>query len=127
MTDYLTLEEVTAINKEVLAEIKAKKADSFKVLSSMKISKLLEAVEANTGDIYDKAVVLLKVLVQEHPFASGNRRTAMLAVIRLLRVNNIEPKIKEEPRILQGIRENYYKDDEIKGWLQGGDMREFKR
>src|SRR3989338_2345891 len=127
MANYLTPEEIIAINKETLAEIKAKKADSFKVLSSMKISKLLEAVEAKTCNIYDKAVVLLKGLVQEHPFASGNRRTAMLAVIRFLRFNCIEPKIKEEPKILQGVRENYYKDEEIKSWLQGGDMREFKR
>ena len=28
------------------------------------------------GDIYDKAVVLLKGLVQKHPFASGNKNVA---------------------------------------------------
>ena len=107
MAHYLSSEEIIAINKEALAEIKAKKADSFKVLSSIKIGKVLEAVEAKAGDVYDKAVALLKGLVQEHPFASGNRRTAMLAVIRFLRMNGVEPKIKEEPRILQGVRVSY--------------------
>ena len=124
---YLTNEEVVAVNKEALAKIKVKKADSFKVLSAMKIRGVLERVEVESGDFYDKAVVLIQGFVQEHPFASGNRRTAILVAIRFLKMNKHEPLIKEDAKILQSIRENYYTHDEIKEWLKGGDMREFKR
>ena len=126
-TAYLTYEELVVINKEVLARIKVKRADAFKILSAFRLQKLLEDMKSTRGDVYNKAVALLKGLVQEHPFASGNRRTAAVAVIRFLRTNKVEPSFKEDAKILQGIREDYYSDLEIKKWLQGGDMREFKR
>ena len=125
--EYLDYDEIVAINREVITSIKAQKADAFKVLGALKIRNALEAVESAKGDAYDKAVVLLERLVQEHPFASGNRRTAVVATIRFLRANGIEPTFKEDAKILQGIRESYYSHDEIKQWLKGGDMREFKR
>lgn len=127
MTAYLTDDEVIAINKEVLASIKVKKADSFKVLSHSKLNKVLERITKAPGDAYDKAVALLKGLIQEHAFASGNRRTAMVATIRFLRMNDETPSVKNDAKILQGVRESYYSDSEIKQWLKGGDMREFKR
>ena len=124
---YLTCDEIIAINRESLKALKVKKADSFKVLSHAKISKVVEQVQQAAGDVYDKAAILLKGLAQEHPFASGNRRTAMLAAIRFLRMNGCEPNVKEDAEILQGIRENYYSDGEIKSWLKGGELREFRR
>ncbi len=45
MVTYLTAEQIIEINKEVLREVKVKKADSFKVLSSLKLRNLLEDVE----------------------------------------------------------------------------------
>lgn len=127
MMRYLANDEVVAINEEVLSSIKVKKADSFKVLSHSKLNSVLEKVAEATGDIYDKAVALLKGISQEHPFASGNRRTAMVATIRFLRMNGEEALVKEDAKILQGVRESYYADSEIKQWLKGDDMREFKR
>ena len=80
------------------------------------------------GDgLVDKAVVLLKGVAQEHPFASGNRRTAVVAAIKFLRMNGQSVSLEHNPKILQGIRENYYSDKEIHDWLVGGEMREFKR
>lgn len=127
MVAYLSDDELAAINREVLKEVKVKKADKFEVLSKLKLSRILENTEAESGDISDKAVTLLKGLVQEHPFASGNRRTAIVAIIKFLKINGQEITLKHEPRTLQGIRENFYKDEEIKKWLMGGEIREFKR
>ncbi|MBI2176483.1 type II toxin-antitoxin system death-on-curing family toxin [Candidatus Woesearchaeota archaeon] len=127
MVAYLTNDEVMAINKEVLSSIKVKKADSFKVLSHRKLNAVLEKVAEASGDVYDKAVALLKGISQEHPFASGNRRTSMVATVRFLRMNGEEALVKDDAKILQGVRESYYTDAEIKQWLKGGDMREFKR
>ena len=127
MVEYLSYDELVLINKEVLKEVKAKKADKFELLSRMKIINVLESVEKKLGDVVDKAVALLKGLAQEHPFASGNRRTAVVAAIKLLKMNGHSVSFEHNPKILQGIRENYYSDVEIRDWLLGGDMREFKR
>ena len=90
---------------------------------------VIEAVEAQKGDVFDKAVVLLKGLAQAYPFASGNRRTAFLVTQNFLVYNNKEGVAlgDQNAYILQGIRENYYQDLEIKEWLMKGDIREFKR
>ena len=34
---------------------------------------------------------------------------------------------KRHAKALTGVREGYYKDDEIKNWLKEGEIREFKR
>ena len=68
--------------------------------------------------------------MQKHPFASGNRRTAFVVVKDFLLMNKAEFKIKDDPiyaRVMLGIREGYYKEEEIKNWIVKGDIREFRR
>jgi prophage maintenance system killer protein len=80
--------------------------------------------------VYDRALVLLKGLIQKHPFSSGNRRTAFIVTKDFILSNNERFKIKDDPkhaRVMQGIREQYYSDEEIKEWIQHGKIREFKR
>ncbi|MBI3051050.1 hypothetical protein HYY74_01195 [Candidatus Woesearchaeota archaeon] len=68
-------------------------------------------------------------VIQAHPFASGNRRTAFLVTRNFLFYNKAKAGVtgSENAYILQGIREGYYNDDEIKDWLLKGEIREFKR
>ncbi|MBS3133560.1 Fic family protein [Candidatus Woesearchaeota archaeon] len=72
---------------------------------------------------------MLKGLVQTHPFASGNRRTAFAVVENFLIYNGEKTKVNKSsnPKIMQGIRENYYSYEEIKNWLKGDEIREFQR
>ena len=82
------------------------------------------------GNIYDKAVILLKGLIQKHPFASGNRRTAFIVTKDFIISNNEKFKIKDDPKyakVMLGIREGYYQDKEIMGWIKDGKIRQFKR
>ena len=82
------------------------------------------------GNIYDKAVILLKGLIQKHPFASGNRRTAFIVTKDFIISNNEKFKIKDDPKyakVMLGIREDYYQDKEIMGWIKDGKIRQFKR
>ncbi len=127
--NYPTIDDIIFTNSKVLSEVKVKRADAHKVLSREKIRAVLEFSEKHKGDVFDKAVVLLKGLIQKHPFASGNRRTAFLAVQNFLLYNQKQSKIKdgENAYILQGIRENYYSDKELRDWLLKGEIREFKR
>ena len=41
-------------------------------------------------DPYEKAAALGESLIMNHPFADGNKRTAMLAMLAFLQENNIE-------------------------------------
>lgn len=129
MAKYPSVDDIIHANAKVLAEVKVKKADLHEVLSKRKISEILEGVAANNGDLYDKAAQLLKGLLQAHPFASGNRRTAFAVAQNFLLYNGAETKVndKENAYIFQGIREGYYTDNEIKQWLMKGEIREFKR
>ena len=127
---YPTIEKVIEYNLMVLNLIKVKKADKPEVLSRQKISEVIEDCKKLKGDTYDKAVILLKGLIQKHPFASGNRRTAFIVAKEFVISNNETFKIKDDPqyaRIMIGIRESYYQDKEIKQWIKDGKIKEFKR
>ena len=72
------------------------------------------------GDLFDKAAFLLKNLIQQHPFASGNRRTALIATEMFLVGNGIELSIsKEDASFLKKIRQCDLDDNKIKSWAIG--------
>ena len=98
------------------------------MLSYQKIQEIVDGCENTEGDIYDKAVFLLKNTIKKHAFASGNRRTAFIITKHFVTLNKAEFNIKDEQeyaRIMTGIRENYYSDTEIKNWILYGKIREF--
>ena len=126
---YPTIDDIIEINKNVLQEIKVKKADRSALALSGKrmLEKIIEDMKNKKGGTFDKAVVLLKGVIKSHAFASGNRRTALVATVSFLEVNDKKLNISHDISIFQGIRESYYTDDEIKKWLKGGKIHEFKR
>ncbi len=130
MLYYPTPERIIEYNLLAIAFLKTKKADSPKVLNKSKLNKVINLCKQERGDMYDKAVVLCKGLIREHPFASGNRRTAFIVTKEFLRKNKARFAVKNNPkqaRVMLGIRERYYQDSEIKEWLKHGKIREFKR
>lgn len=106
-----------------------KRADSHKVLSRTKIDTLLDHVQETKGDLFDKAAALLIGLVQAHPFASGNRRTAYASALNFIELNGklANSDKGENAKVLQGIREGYYTHEDIRNWLEKGEIHEFKR
>ena len=127
---YPTVARIQEINLLVLSFIKVKKADEPKLLSASKLYDVLSACEETEGDVHDKAIILLKGIIQKHPFASGNRRTAFMVMKEFILKNGKDFKIKTdigESKVLQGVRENYYTDAELKEWIQHGQIRHFKR
>ncbi len=126
---YPPVDDIIEMNKRVLQEIKVKKADrsALMPLGKVIVEKIIKDMKSKRGDIFDKAVVLLKGLIQRHPFQSGNRRTAVVATASFLEVNGEKLNITHDVNILQGIREGYYTDNEIKDWMKGGEMRAFER
>ena len=127
---YPTPHEIIEFNKLILKEIKVKKADKPELLSYLALSESVNACEKAKGSIYEKAAALLKNLIQRHPFASGNRRTAFAITERFLIDNGAKLKISNEAinaETLKGLREGYYSDEEIKNWLKTGAIRKFER
>ncbi|MBI4052719.1 MAG: type II toxin-antitoxin system death-on-curing family toxin [Candidatus Diapherotrites archaeon] len=130
MISYPSPDKIIEFNVLALSVLKAKKSDSAKVLSRAKLSEAVENCRKLDGDIYAKAAVLLKCLVQGHAFASGNRRTAFIAMKYFLAENNCRTAIPDNPenaKILLGIRENHYSDSEITEWIKNGKIRKFER
>ena len=128
--NYPTVEHIIEFNHLALALVKVKKADKPVVLSKPKLLEIFEECQNAQGDVYDKAVVLLNGIVKKHPFASGNRRTAILVTKDFLHDNNAVLGIKDEPgqaRVLLGIREGFYTNEEIKEWIKHGKIRSFER
>jgi death-on-curing family protein len=129
-TKYPSPEELVKLNEIALTEIKVKKADKPVLLSKSKIQDIIRRCRYTKGDIYDKAVFLIEALIQKHPFASGNRRTAFLAAKDFLEINKSKfgvDNIPENSKVMLGIREGYYSSIEVKEWLKNGKIRSFQR
>ncbi|MFH1316943.1 MAG: type II toxin-antitoxin system death-on-curing family toxin [Candidatus Woesearchaeota archaeon] len=127
---YPTTEKIIEFNILSLTIIKVKRADDAKILNRGKIEKVINECKEKEGDYYDKAVVLIKGLIQQHAFASGNRRTAFITTKDFLINNKAHFRVKDDPdyvSVMQGIREDYYSDDELKEWMKNGKIRKFRR
>ena len=127
---YPTVDRVIELNILSLKLLPVKRGDKARILNVIKISKIISDCENLDGDLYAKAALLLLKLVREHPFASGNRRTAFLATKDFIHSNEGDFKISNDAGqaiILLGIREGYYTDAEIQEWIKHGKIRKFKR
>ncbi|HLC91069.1 MAG TPA: type II toxin-antitoxin system death-on-curing family toxin [Candidatus Nanoarchaeia archaeon] len=127
---YPTVEQIIEYNVLAITLIKVKKADCPQVLSHARIELIIKNCKELDENLYDKAVCLLKGIIQLHPFASGNRRTAFVVAKEFLKENGGKFNIDDDPKqakVMLGIREKYYTDKEIKEWIQHGKIKEFKR
>jgi death-on-curing family protein len=128
--NYPSEEKIIEYNILVVNTIRVKKADKAEVLNFFALKSSIEECREYKGDIYDKAVFLMKSLVKRHPFASGNRRTAFVVVKDFLLGNKAVFKIKNDSKyakVMLGMRGEYYADSEIKEWIKKGNIREFRR
>ena len=126
-TRYPSFDELVEVNRTVIKEIRVRKADAARVLSTSILQNIISHARRTEGDIYDKAASLLIDLTRFHPFASGTRRTAYLATRLFLEWNDASIRVVHEPSVLQGIREAFYTREEVKAWLKGDEIRKFSR
>lgn len=114
----------------VLQDIAVKKKDRPEVLRYSRIEDALNSCREAEGDVYEKAAALLIAIVQGHPFASGNRRTAFIAARSFLEQNGKQMLVVGEEKTvlaLKGIREGFYTRAHISHWLRTGKIYGFKR
>jgi len=127
---YPTVEEIQYNNTIAVEMFRKSKQDRAKTISLSYIQKAIDKVKMNPGDIYDKAALLLYELTRIHAFESGNKRTAFLTTKKFVLKNegkfNI-PDTINNVKVMIGIRENYYSQNEIKEWIKNGKIKKFKR
>jgi death-on-curing family protein len=127
---YPTVEEIQYNNIIAIEMFRRSKHDQAKIISVSFIEKVIDAVKAVQGDLYDKAALLLLELTQIHAFESGNKRTAFLTTKKFVIKNGERFKIPDTEsnvKIMIGIRESYYTMEEIKEWIKHGKIKAFRR
>lgn len=89
MVNYSEIDEIIAIHDSVIKQTGGKDGIfSFTLLHSA-----IERPKATFGgnELYptdfEKAAALVHSLIQNHPFNDGNKRTALLAMVRFLHLN----------------------------------------
>jgi|SRR5690625_1458355 len=100
---YLTIQEITAINKFVIQQY----SPSEQI--GLKDSTLLESAtfrpqtilfeEDAYPTLYEKAAALFQSLAQNHAFFNGNKRTAFISLIFFLRYNGYHFEMSTEEEI----------------------------
>jgi len=127
---YPTVDEIQYYNTIAIEMFRKSKRDQTKTISASYIKTAIDKAKMNSGDIYDKAARLLIELTRIHAFESGNKRTAFLTTKKFILKNegkfNI-PDTVNNVKVMIGIRENYYSQDEIKEWIVHGNIKKFKR
>ena len=127
---YPTVDEIQYYNTIAIEMFRKSKQDRAKTISLSYIQKAIDKVKMNPGDIYDKAALLLYELTRIHAFESGNKRTAFLTTKKFVLKNegkfNI-PDTINNVKVMIGIRENYYSQNEIKEWIMNGKVKKFER
>ncbi len=87
---YLSLEEVLAIHLEAIQEF----GGAPEVLDAERLKSCLESPrqtmfgEALYPDLASKTAILFFMLIKNHPFLDGNKRTAVLALMEFLNRND---------------------------------------
>ena len=127
---YPTVDEIQYYNTIAIEMFRKNKRDQAEMISASYVKKALEKTKIDPGDLYDKAARLLIELTRSHAFESGNKRTAFLATKKFVLKNegkfNI-PDTTNNVKIMIGIRENYYSQNEVKEWIMNGKIKKFAR
>jgi len=127
---YPTVDEIQYYNTIAIEMFRKSKSDQAKTISVSYIQKTIDKTKKNPGDVYDKAARLLIELTRIHAFESGNKRTAFLSTKKFVLKNegkfNI-PDTIDNVKVMIGIRENYYSQNEIKEWIMNGKIKIFER
>lgn len=118
MTEYLEPDEIINLNAKVLGGTAA-----------LRDRNLLESAAARPDasvfgeDAYptiaEKAAALLHSLARNHPFVDGNKRTATLAMMTFLELNNVRIKwVREEAlAFIVEVAEGKHDVPAIAAWL----------
>ena len=122
---YPDPETIIFVNR-VVTLMSNRKADQYKLLKPQDfLQSVIEQARAARGDLYTKAAVLLRNLVVNHGFASGNKRTAFIVTAQFIVQNGGRLAVSDfaqAERVLRNVRR--FSVQQLASWLQGGELDE---
>jgi death-on-curing protein len=119
VTDYLEADEIIGINRKVLGGSAALR-DRGLLESAAARPQASAFGEDAYPTLAEKAAALLHSLARNHPFVDGNKRTATLATIAFLELNQIRVKWNREEALefIVAVAEGKHDVPAIARWLE---------
>ena len=123
MTEYLTVDEVLALHKYAIRRY----GGSYGVASMERLESALNTPKQTMfgdelyPDIFARAAILAYLLVQNHPFVDGNKRTALYAMLRFLETNGFVVTVTSNDELYQftiDIATSALDKEQIEEWLR---------
>ncbi|MBL7183173.1 MAG: type II toxin-antitoxin system death-on-curing family toxin [Anaerolineae bacterium] len=86
---HLTIDEIFAIHDRAIREYggSPELLDLGRLEATLAVPRQTMFGEELYPDIFSKAAILFYLLIKNHPFVDGNKRTAFLALMRFLNIN----------------------------------------
>lgn len=120
--NYLSIDDLININRKLI-ELQTPNEPievlNFNNLSSSQSRPSQVKYYQQTDDMFVLASVLIESLIQNHPFANANKRTAMMSGYIFLLLNGYELTAPENEvvEMARGLATKEYSLDELDSWL----------
>ncbi|MCE9887859.1 type II toxin-antitoxin system death-on-curing family toxin [Kluyvera intermedia] len=120
--NYLSLEDIVFINKALIETQTPNEPvavlNQNNLSSSQSRPSTIRYYE-QTDDMFRLSAVLIESLIQNHPFANANKRTAMMAGYVFLLLNGYEltAPSDEVVTIAEGLARKVYSVEDLEDWL----------
>lgn len=98
---FLTTDDLAIIHTQIIDASGG--ADGIRDMGRLKsaVASLKQEVfgEALYPTIYEKAAVLMRAIIAEHPFVDGNKRTGMMCALIFLNLNGYQTEILQDQEL----------------------------
>ena len=120
--NYLSIDDLININRPLIVlqtPNEPIEVLNFNNLSSSQSRPSQVKYYEQTDDMFVLTAVLIESLIQNHPFANANKRTAMMAGYVFLLLNGYELTAPEDEvvEMARGLATKEYSLDELDSWL----------
>ncbi|MEN6413744.1 MAG: type II toxin-antitoxin system death-on-curing family toxin [Veillonellales bacterium] len=119
---YLSLEEVIYIYTEIIQRTGGQPGIAAENILESILAKPLVTFEGEElyADIFTKAAVLLYSMINNRPFIEGNKRTALICALFLLRANGYHVVAAQDSMVdlAEGAANGRYQVDNLVTWFQ---------
>lgn len=119
---YLNLEELIYIYTQIMQQSGGSPGIKDEGLLESTLAKPLVNFEGEElyPDIFTKIAVLMYAIINNRPFVEGNKRTAVMAVLFILRANGYQMQANQDQLVdlARGIENDRYKVDQLVNWFR---------
>ncbi len=120
-TIYLEYEEAVLIHFTLMRKLgEVRYGIDHKSLIESALARPHHAAVYEDADIIRQSATLLFGLIKNHPWLSGNKRTATTLLQRFLQLNGYQKTwtISEQIELVLSVESDKWKVDEIENWLR---------